>query len=95
VNTASNTESYITSAISLADCWHVYEVIWQKNSLTFLLDGQVVATNTGGNIPNFYRKSERIVLNLAVGGGFFGNPAPATIQTGTMYIDWVKVFTSN
>ena len=95
VNTTSNTEGYVTSAVSLADCWHVYEVIWQKNSLTFLLDGLVVATNTGGNIPNFYRKSERIVLNLAVGGGFFGNPAPATIQTGTMYIDWVKVFTSN
>ena len=95
LNTTSNSESYITSAVNLADCWHVYEVIWQKNSLTYLLDGQVVATNTGGNIPNFYRKSERVVLNLAVGGGFFGNPAPATIQTGTMYIDWVKVFTSN
>ena len=95
INTASNTEGYVTSNISLTDCWHVYEVIWQKNSLTFLFDGQVVVTKTGGNIPNFFRKSERVVLNLAVGGGFFGNPAPATIQTGTMHIDWVKVFTSN
>jgi len=55
----------------------------------------VVVTKTGGWIPNFYRKSERVTLNLAVGGGFFGNPDPSTIQTGTMQVDWVKVFTSN
>ncbi len=94
VNIASNTEGYITSETSLADCWHVYEVIWTKSSLTYLLDGQVVVTKTGGWIPDFYRKSERVVLNLAAGGGFFGNPNPSTIQTGTMQIDWVKVFTS-
>jgi len=95
VNTTNNTEGYITSDISLTDCWHVYEVIWEKDKLTYLFDGQIVVTRTGGNIPNFYRKTERIALNLAVGGGFFGNPAPSTIQTGTMQIDWVKVFTSN
>ena len=94
VNIASNTEGYVTSESSLTDCWHVYEVIWTKSSLTYFLDGQVVITKTGGWIPDFYRKSERVALNLAVGGGFFGNPDPSTIQTGTMQIDWVKVFTS-
>ena len=95
VNIASNTEGFVTSESSLTDCWHVYEVIWQKSSLTYLLDGQVVVTKTGGWISDFYRKSERITLNLAVGGGFFGNPPPSSIVTGTMQIDWVKVFTSN
>ena len=94
VNIASNTEGYVTSETSLTDCWHVYEVIWTKSSLTYLLDGQVVVTKTGGWISDFYRKSERVTLNLAVGGGFFGNPDPSTIQTGTMQIDWVKVFTA-
>jgi len=95
VNIASNTEGFVNSDVSLADCWHVYEAIWTKNSITWIFDGQVVVTKTGGWIPNFYRKSERIALNLAVGGGFFGNPDPSTIQTGTMQVDWVKVFTSN
>jgi beta-glucanase (GH16 family) len=94
VNIASNTEATVNSETSLVDCWHVYEVIWEKNTLTYLLDGQVVVTKTGGWIPNFFRKSERVTLNLAVGGGFFGNPSAASIQTGTMQIDWVKVFTS-
>lgn len=95
VNTTNNTEGYITSDISLTDCWHVYEVIWEKDKLTYIFDGQIVVTKTGGNIPNFYRKTQRVTLNLAVGGGFFGNPDPSTIQTGTMQIDWVKVFSSN
>lgn len=97
VNIASNTEGSVTSDVSLTDCWHVYEVIWQKNSLTYSLDGKVVVTKTGGWISDFYRKTERITLNLAVGGLFFGNPPPSSsvIVAGTMQIDWVKVFTSN
>lgn len=95
VNSASNTEGTVISESSLTDCWHVYEVIWQKNSLTWLLDGQVVVTKTGGWVSDFFRKTQRVTLNLAVGGGFFGNPPSSSIVTGTMQIDWVKVFTSN
>lgn len=94
INQTSGTEGYITTTNSLMDCWHIYEVIWEKNALTYYLDGQIVDIKTGGNIPNFFRKSERIILNLAVGGSFFGDPDASAIQTGTMEVDWVKVFTS-
>lgn len=94
VNTASNTEGYVTSSVSLTDCWHVYEVIWEKNTLTYLFDGQVVVTKSGGSIPNFFRKQQRVTLNLAVGGGFVGNPPSSSIETGTLQVHWVKVFTS-
>ena len=70
----------------------MYEVIWSKNDLTFLLDGQVVDVKSGGYIPSMYRKQQRITLNLAVGGLFFPGLDPALIQTGTMQVDWVKVF---
>jgi hypothetical protein len=68
-------------------------MIWSQNSLTSLLDGQVVETKTGGYIPNLFGKTERIVLNLAVGGDFFTNLDLAQIVTGSMYVDYVKVFT--
>ncbi|ARK08984.1 glycoside hydrolase family 16 protein [Fibrella sp. ES10-3-2-2] len=86
----------ITSNVSLTDCWHVYELIWQKSQLVYMLDGQIVDTKTGGYIGSLFGKSERIILNLAVGGYFFGNPPPTASQivTGTMQVDWVKVFTS-
>ena len=93
-NLVSNSATVIGSNVSLMDCWHVYEVIWAKNSLTFLFDGAVVDTKSGGYIPSMYGKQERITLNLAVGGLFFENTEPAPIQPGTFQVDWVKGFTS-
>ncbi len=94
-NLVKNQVGFITSDVSLTDCYHVYEMIWSQNSLTSLLDGTVVETKTGSYIPNLFGKTERIVLNLAVGGNFFSNLNPALIVTDTMYVDYVKVFTSN
>jgi beta-glucanase (GH16 family) len=89
-----NFTKVITSNVSLVDCYHVYEVIWQKGSLTFLLDGQVVDTKTGGYVGNLFGKVERVTLNLAVGGDYVGNPPASSIVAGTMLVDYVKVFTS-
>jgi beta-glucanase (GH16 family) len=93
-NLVKNQVGFITSNVSLTECYHVYEMIWSQNSLTSLLDGVLVETKTGGYIPNLFEKTERIVLNLAVGGIFFNNLNPAQIVTGSMYVDYVKVFTS-
>ena len=94
-NLVRNSAKVIASAASLMDCWHVVEVVWAQNTLTFLLDGQVVDTKSGGYIPDMYRKQQRVVLNVAVGGDFFTNLSPAAIVPGTLQADWVKVFTAN
>jgi beta-glucanase (GH16 family) len=94
-NLVKNQVGFITSSVNLTTCYHVYEMIWTQNSLTSLLDGAVIETKTGGYIPNLFGKTERIVLNLAVGGNFFSNLNTAQITTGSMYVDFVKVFTSN
>jgi beta-glucanase (GH16 family) len=94
-NLVRNATGYITADADLTNCYHVYEMVWEQNSLTSYLDGQVVEVKTsGGYIPSLFGKSERITLNLAVGGDFFNNLNPALIQTGTLYVDWVKVFTA-
>jgi beta-glucanase (GH16 family) len=92
VNQVQNSAVTIQTGSSLTDCWHVYEVIWAKENLTFLFDGQVVDVKSGGMIPNMFRKQQRLTLNLAVGGNFFPNLDPSQIQTGSMLADWVKVF---
>jgi beta-glucanase (GH16 family) len=92
VNLVQNSSATITSSVNLATCWHVYEVIWTKNDLTYLFDGQVVDVKSGGYIPNMFRKQQRITLNLAVGGLFFPNLDPSRIEPGTLQADWVKVF---
>lgn len=93
VNQASNTEGFVTTTTSLTDCWHVYELIWEKSTLSFYLDGQLLEVKSGGLIPNMFRKNQRVILNLAVGGAFFGNPDPSLIVPGTFQADWVRVYT--
>jgi beta-glucanase (GH16 family) len=79
----------------LSTCWHVYVTEWTQNALNFYLDGQLVETKTGTYIPSLYGKMQNIALNVPLGGLFYENLVPANIQTGTMYVDYVKVFTSN
>ena len=93
-NLVRNAEGFVTTDVSLQSCYHVYEMIWSQNDLKFYFDGVLVKTNSGGYVPSLFGKTERITLNLAVGGLFFSNFNPALIQTGTMYVDWVKVFTT-
>jgi beta-glucanase (GH16 family) len=95
-NLVKRATGYITADSDLQNCYHVYEMIWEQTKLTSILDGTVVEVKTsGGYIPELFGKQERITLNLAVGGAFFSRLDPSKIQTGTMQVDWVKVFTSN
>lgn len=93
-NLVRGQEGYITADKDLTTCYHVYEMEWGQNTLTSYLDGKVVETKSGGYIPNLFGKTERITLNLAVGGDFFTNFNPALIAPGSMSVDYVKVFTS-
>jgi beta-glucanase (GH16 family) len=95
-NLVRNAAGYITANQDLTTCYHVYEMIWEQSKLTSYLDGAVVEVKTAGSyIPDLFGKQENIVLNVAVGGAFFSRLDPSQIQPGTMYVDWVKVFTSN
>ncbi len=99
----SNSGLNYTTTKDLTKYWHVYEVIWEENKLTYMLNGKVIRTLTsdvapGQYIDDMFGKSQNITLNLAVGGDYFRNPNlpdPNDIVTGSMYVDWVKVFTSN
>lgn len=94
-NLVRNEVGYITTDVGMQSCYHVYELVWSQNSLQYYFDGQLAHTNTGGYVSSLFGKTERITLNLAVGGDFFSNFNPSLIEPGTMYVDWVKVFTSN
>jgi hypothetical protein len=42
-----------------------------------------------------FGKKQKLTLNLAVGGSFFNNPPASSIVTGTMLVDWVRVYINN
>lgn len=99
-NLVSGATTTINSSVSLQSCFHVYEVIWEANRLSFYLDGNLVDTKSsssagGSYVSSLFGKSEKIVLNLAVGGNFFSRLVTRSIVPGTMEVDWVQVYRSN
>ncbi|UPK69784.1 family 16 glycosylhydrolase [Chitinophaga filiformis] len=91
--------TYVQSQSDLTSCYHVYEAIWQKDTVTFLLDGTVTrklvsSTPAGRFIPKFFNKTQHITLNAAIGGDQFGTIDPSQVVLGDTYVDWVRVYTA-
>lgn len=95
-NLVTNGILYNHTTGDLSASWHVYMTEWTQNSINYYLDGQLVETKTaGGYVPSIFGHAENLALSLPIGGLYY-NPAvsAANVQTGTMYVDYVKVFTS-
>lgn len=79
---------------NLADSFHIYEVEWNAGSMVFRLDGNIAGTTYYHNETEF-QQNHYIILNLAMGGNWYGNPSPASIDlpsgvTKTMEVEWVR-----
>jgi beta-glucanase (GH16 family) len=96
VNNVSGGLLYNPTTEDLSACYHVYTMEWTQNSLNSYLDGKLVEAKTsGGYIPSLFGKPQYLSLSLPIGGLYYSNINTANIQGGTLYVDWVKVFTSN
>jgi beta-glucanase (GH16 family) len=94
VNLVSTPATVIGPTVDLTGGFHVYEMIWTSDALSFYFDGILVDVKTGGYVPSMYGKSQRLVLNVAVGGDFFPTLDVTRIpDSAVMTVDWVRVFT--
>ena len=79
----------------LSDDFHVYSVEWWPGRVQFFLDGKPYQTVTPASLPAGAKwVSDHpffLLLNLAVGGGWPGNPDQTTVFPQDMLIDWVRV----
>ncbi len=77
------------------DDFHVYAVEWSPESLAFLVDGKKYFEVTPAKLPAgktwVYQHPFFVILNVAVGGGWPGNPDASTIFPQQMLVDWVRV----
>jgi len=73
--------------------FHVFSIIWQQNSIQFLVDNNVYETDNstiaGSNWP--FNASQFFIFNVAVGGNFPGIPVPA-VYPQRMIVDYIRVF---
>lgn len=75
--------------------YHTYTLQWDKNSLKWLLDDNKywegsIADNV--NSTEEFHKPFFILLNMAVGGNWPGNPDNTTTFPDTMFVDYVRVY---
>lgn len=76
-----------------ADDFHVFELIWEEEKITWLVDGEAYtsAPITAEEMSEFH-KEFFILLNVAVGGAWAGRPDDSTTFPQYMYVDWVRVY---
>ncbi|MBW8793727.1 MAG: family 16 glycosylhydrolase [Streptomyces sp.] len=83
---------------AFADAFHTFAVDWAPNSIKWSVDGTVYETRTpadvGGNTWAF-NKPFFLILNLAVGGYWPGDPDGSTAFPAQLVVDSVSVTTSD
>jgi beta-glucanase (GH16 family) len=84
------------SAGRFADAYHVFAIEWEKEVIRWYVDGKLYQTRTPKDLPAnakwVYDHSFFILLNLAVGGQWPGNPDGTTTFPQTLKVDYVRVY---
>jgi len=77
--------------------FHLYALEWAPDDIKFFLDGNLIVERTPADLPAgttwVYDHPFFVILNLAVGGKWPGNPDDTTVFPQTMLIDYVRVYT--
>ena len=79
-----------------ADDYHVYAVEWEPKAIRFYVDDHLYETRTPADLPAgtkwVYGHPFFLLLNVAVGGGWPGNPDATTVFPQSMLVDYVRVY---
>ena len=79
-----------------ADDYHTFSVEWEPNVIRFYVDGILYKTRTPADLPPgrtwVFDHPFFIILNVAVGGYWPGNPDATTAFPQTMRVDYVRVY---
>ncbi len=87
---------YHPSGFSAA-AWHTYGMIWSKGKIQYYVDDPTniyetfTASSMAGTWP-FDQGPQFVLLNLAVGGTWPGNPDATTVFPSTMLVDYVRIY---
>ncbi len=76
--------------------FHVYSLVKEPNSLTWLVNDKPYLTVTSDDIPAdkewVFEQDMHLLLNVAVGGNWPGDPGSSTKFPATMKVDYVRMY---
>ena len=81
---------------SFADDFHIYAVEWWPTEIRWSIDGTMCRSTTTADLPTgskwVFDHPFFVLLNLAVGGAWPGDPDASTVFPQSMTIDYVRVY---
>jgi len=88
-------ESYTLSSGIFADDFHIFAVEWDSQEIRGYVDGNKFYTiNITPDGLSEFKNNFFIILNVAVGGNWPGNPDSNTVFPQQMKVDYIRVFQS-
>lgn len=72
--------------------FHTYTAEWDETTVRYYVDGNLYHTVTETPDRPIFETAKNIIVNLAVGGSFGGDPDSSTIWPQTMLVDYVRVW---
>ncbi len=85
----------LASPLRFADDYHIFAVEWDPDAIRWYVDGNLYSTHVPADVPGktwVFDHPFFILLNLAVGGGWPGNPDSTTQFPQKMLVDYVRVY---
>jgi beta-glucanase (GH16 family) len=90
------TGTYSLASGAFSDDFHIFSIEWEPKVVRFFVDGTLYETHTPNDVPRsskwVYDHPFFLLLNVAVGGGWPGNPDSSTVFPQTMLVDYVRVY---
>src|ERR1039457_2249753 len=81
---------------ALADDFHIFAMEWTINQIKWFVDSSQYYTATPANLPSggawVFTQPQFLILNVAVGGNWPGNPDGTMIFPQQMLVDYVRVY---
>ncbi len=81
---------------ALADDYHVFAIEWTTNQIKWYMDNVQYFTATPASLPGGgtwpFTQPQFLLLNVAVGGNWPGNPDGTTVFPQQMLVDYVRVY---
>lgn len=89
------TGSYVLPSGNFSDSFHIFSLDWRKDEIKWLVDGKEFASHSRpafGNAEYPFNEDFYLILNLAVGGNWPGNPDHTTRFPQSFIVDYVRVY---
>lgn len=96
-NNVHTGDSYISSSLLFSEDYHLFTLEWEEKSFRWYVDGVFYQSQTewyslNGDYPAPFDQLFYLILNVAVGGNWPGNPDVTTVFPQQMRVDYVRVF---